>query len=73
MTETKVTFEYFPLFEDDPRPYRAHIVTAESDHHGMGKNNAEALLLAADHWLSYENKKASLAMIDAALAETEGG
>jgi hypothetical protein len=51
-----ITFEYFQRGRDDATPHRAHIVTATSDHHGIGKTPAIALLNAAMHWVSYEKK-----------------
>lgn len=51
----KVSFEYFPVMDDDPNPFRAHIVCDRSDHHGIGRSPAEALFRAAQHWLAYTN------------------
>lgn len=55
---TKIYTERLTLDPDEPHPFRAHIWTGRSDHHGAGATEAEALFNAAEHWLFYERKSA---------------
>lgn len=57
MAGPQVSFGYVKHGDDDPAPFRAHIVTDHSDHHGMGATQHEALLNAAVHWHAYEERK----------------
>jgi hypothetical protein len=53
MDDVKVTFEKIPAARVDlgDKPFRAHIVGRNFDHHAEADSPAEALMLAAEHWL----------------------
>lgn len=51
---TKIYTERLTLDPEEPHPFRAHVYTGRSDHHGAGATEAEALLNAALHWCDYE-------------------
>ena len=51
--------ERLTLDPEVPKPFRAHIWTGHSDHHGAGATEAEALVNAALHWVGYERARSA--------------
>lgn len=54
--DIKVEIEFLDRGEEYPTPWRAHIWTGRSDHHGEASTAAKALFNAVGHWCRYEDK-----------------
>lgn len=59
--EPKIRVRFAPVHKTDDKPYRADIIGDGFDHHGIADNPAEALLLAAQHWVAHTEAKAKKA------------